>query len=206
MNTIVWDNAAPSGAQIYRTGGSANVAYSDIQEGGNENGNINSDPDYKDALYHLSANSPCIDAGNPDLIYEDIEDLDNPGYAQYPSESTTRNDMGAYGGPYTESIVVLKIEKSPQKGQPNDYILNQNYPNPFNPITTINYQLPITNYIDLSIYNILGQKVVTLVSEKQPAGLYSVDWDASGFASGIYLYRLETDRGFVLNRKLVFLK
>ena len=84
--------------------------------------------------------------------------------------------------------------------------LNQNYPNPFNPVTMINYQLPMTNEVDLSIYNILGQKVVTLVNKKQPAGNYKIEWDASGFASSIYLYKLETDDGFVQTKKLVLLK
>ena len=75
--------------------------------------------------------------------------------------------------------------------RPGIFRLNQNYPNPFNPRTIINYELPITNYVDLSIYNLLGQKVATLVSEKQNAGFHEVDWDASGFASGVYYYRIE---------------
>jgi len=60
--------------------------------------------------------------------------------------------------------------------------------------------------VELSIYNILGQKVITLVSKKQPAGSYKVNWDASGFASGVYLYRLEADKGYVQTRKLILLK
>jgi hypothetical protein len=55
----------------------------------------------------------------------------------------------------------------------------------------INYQLPITNYVELSIYNVIGQKITTLVDEYQPAGDYVVEWDASGFASGVYFYRLQ---------------
>jgi len=89
---------------------------------------------------------------------------------------------------------------------PHDFILEQNYPNPFNPVTTIAYQLPKTCQVDLSIYNLLGQKVATLVSAKQPAGNYLVQWDASGFASGIYIYQLQTDKDFVQTRKLVLLK
>jgi polyhydroxybutyrate depolymerase len=75
--------------------------------------------------------------------------------------------------------------------KPNNFYLNQNYPNPFNPVTMINYQLPMTNEVDLSIYNLLGQKVVTLVSEKQKAGYHQVEWNASGFASGIYYYSIK---------------
>ena len=59
-------------------------------------------------------------------------------------------------------------------------------------MTMINYQLPMTNDVELSIYNQLGQKVVTLVDKKQNAGYHQVEWDASGFASGIYYYQLNT--------------
>jgi len=68
--------------------------------------------------------------------------------------------------------------------------LYQNYPNPFNPTTKINYELPITNYVNLSIFNLLGEIVTTLVDEKQNAGYHQVEWDASGFPSGMYYYVL----------------
>jgi enterochelin esterase-like enzyme len=83
--------------------------------------------------------------------------------------------------------------------------LEQNYPNPFNPKTVITYQLPVASSISLSIFNTLGQKVVTLLSEKQTAGIYSVDWDASGFASGVYLYRLQVGE-YIKTRKMVLLR
>ena len=89
---------------------------------------------------------------------------------------------------------------------PQRYHLSQNYPNPFNPLTMISYQLPMINDVELSIYDVLGQKVATLVSEKQNAGYYQVQWDASGFASGVYYYRLNTASGFVKIKKLVLLK
>ena len=93
-----------------------------------------------------------------------------------------------------------------EPGRPNSFTLYQNYPNPFNPVTIINYQLSMTNDVKLTIYNLLGQKVATLVSEKQKAGHHHVEWDASGFASGVYYYRLSTDAGFVQAKKLVLLK
>ena len=73
---------------------------------------------------------------------------------------------------------------------PAEFLLYQNYPNPFNPKTVISYQLPVISDVDLSIYNILGQKVVTLVSGKKQAGKYQVEWDAGGFASGVYYYKI----------------
>ena len=83
--------------------------------------------------------------------------------------------------------------------------LSQNYPNPFNPVTIINYHLPFTNHVELSIFNLLGQKVATLVSEKQNAGDHQVEWDASGFASGVYYYQLVA-RGFRKIKKMIVLK
>lgn len=88
---------------------------------------------------------------------------------------------------------------------PGSFELFQNYPNPFNPVTTINYQLPTTNYVSLKIYNILGKEAAVLADGKMSPGKHSVSWDASGFASGVYYYRL-TAGEFVQTRKLMLLK
>jgi hypothetical protein len=87
-----------------------------------------------------------------------------------------------------------------------EFNLFQNYPNPFNPETVISWQLVADCEVDLSIYNLLGQKVATLASGKQKAGVYSVVWDATGFTSGVYIYRLLTDDGYSQIRKLVLIK
>jgi hypothetical protein len=81
-----------------------------------------------------------------------------------------------------------------ERTHPKVYALKQNYPNPFNPSTMINYELPITSEVELSIFNLLGQKVTTLVSDRQQAGYYQVEWDASKYASGIYYYHIHTDK------------
>jgi len=87
--------------------------------------------------------------------------------------------------------------------------LYQNYPNPFNPITEIEYALPKDCYVQLDVYNILGQKVTSLVDGEQTAGYKVARWDASTMSSGIYFCRLEVmgDRLKVIKtRKMVFLK
>ena len=89
---------------------------------------------------------------------------------------------------------------------PGEFRLFQNYPNPFNPKTTIRYALPVTCHVEVNIYNLLGQKITTLVSENQPVGTHEVEWDASGMASGVYLYKLFTDRGYAQTKKLVLIK
>jgi phosphodiesterase/alkaline phosphatase D-like protein len=75
---------------------------------------------------------------------------------------------------------------------PDKFVLHQNYPNPFNPRTIINYELGMKNYVVLKIYDILGREVATLVDEEKPPGRYSVNFDASRLASGVYFYRLTT--------------
>ncbi|MDO8549646.1 MAG: T9SS type A sorting domain-containing protein [Ignavibacteria bacterium] len=88
---------------------------------------------------------------------------------------------------------------------PKSYSLHQNYPNPFNPATTIKYELPKEVYVVLTVYNILGQEVETLVNSVQQAGRYEIYWDASDLASGFYIYRIEAG-DFVEAKKLILMK
>jgi len=74
---------------------------------------------------------------------------------------------------------------------PDVYRLDENFPNPFNPTTIISYQLPVISDVELSVYNLIGQKVITLISKKQNPGTHQIEWNATGFASGIYYYRIE---------------
>jgi ligand-binding sensor domain-containing protein len=88
---------------------------------------------------------------------------------------------------------------------PKQFKLSQNYPNPFNPSTEISWQLAVGSHVDLSVYNTRGQKVALLVNKHQPAGHHQVEWDASGFASGLYYYRIEAGN-FIQTRKMIYLK
>jgi hypothetical protein len=85
------------------------------------------------------------------------------------------------------------------------YSLDQNFPNPFNPTTIIRYTLPRASAVTLSVFNMLGQQVALVVDTYQDAGNYNVRFDASGLASGVYLYRLKAE-GFVQSRRLLLLK
>lgn len=88
---------------------------------------------------------------------------------------------------------------------PSDVRLAQNYPNPFNPSTSISWTQPVSNQVRLSVYNLLGQNMATLVDGLHPAGEHEVRLDASGWASGVYVYVLETG-AHMLTRHMVLLK
>lgn len=88
---------------------------------------------------------------------------------------------------------------------PFEYALDQNYPNPFNPVTTIQFSLEKAARTTLEIYNVLGQKVATLVNGELSAGAYRYQWNGSGMASGIYFYRLRSDN-FVATKKMLLVK
>ncbi len=103
----------------------------------------------------------------------------------------------------TDSIVISDVENT--GNVPVEYSLNQNYPNPFNPSTTIQYSLKESGKVDLVVYNMLGQKVISLINEFQNSGSHVVKFDASHLASGIYIYRFKANN-FSASKKLLLLK
>lgn len=88
---------------------------------------------------------------------------------------------------------------------PNEYLLLQNYPNPFNPVTQIEYSLIHASEVTLSIYNISGEYISTLVNEHQSAGTYRTEFDGSNLASGVYIYKLSTPE-FTGVKKMILIK
>ncbi len=88
---------------------------------------------------------------------------------------------------------------------PRKFELYQNFPNPFNPITRIKYAIPKSSYVRITVYNVLGQRISTLVNEQKPAGFYTIDFNASSLASGFYIYHLEAD-GFNMIKKMLVTK
>ncbi|MCX6828274.1 MAG: T9SS type A sorting domain-containing protein [candidate division Zixibacteria bacterium] len=273
-NSIFYFNARN---EIY---GTAAVTYSDVQDGYIGTGNIDLHPIFESStVFRIVEGSPCIDAGDPDIQYNDV--------CFPPSLGTVRNDMGAHGGPggcgwdtpaivcpqlsidtalcsgelcielpiyyagnviidgaswandslcfsvdtagsYTYNIIAsnisgadtcnINVNISPcndiiengTQALPMEYILEQNWPNPFNPMTEIRFGLPRRCTVALDIYNILGQKVATILDKILPGGYYVARWDGAvsggkSAANGIYFYRL-TAGDFEATKKMVLLK
>lgn len=99
---------------------------------------------------------------------------------------------------------VAGIVKENNSTTPN-FTLLQNYPNPFNPVTTINYSVSKSSLVTITIYNILGKKVATLVNELKNTGNYSVEFNTDKLASGIYLYKMQAGN-FMATKKMILLR
>ncbi len=141
------------------------------------------------AFMHLASNSQFVNAGiNVGLPF-----------------IGTAPDLGCF-----ESSVLNGVAEQNNLSIPNTYALHQNYPNPFNPSTEIRYSVPTISFVKLSIYDILGQEVTTLVNEQMQPGNYSIRWDASRMSSGLYFTRLsaQTVKGqpFLQTRKMLLTK
>ncbi|MCG6960458.1 T9SS type A sorting domain-containing protein, partial [bacterium BMS3Abin03] len=98
-----------------------------------------------------------------------------------------------------------KIATSVRTEIPDKYMITQNYPNPFNPTTQIKFGLPEAKQVKLQIFDILGNLVTTLVDGPMEAGYHNVNWNASGYASGVYFYRISSGN-FIKTMKLMLLK
>jgi hypothetical protein len=88
-------------------------------------------------------------------------------------------------------------------GTPSKFELSQNYPNPFNPVTNINFELPMDSKVVLKVYDISGREIKTLLNETKSAGYYSVTFEASNISSGVYFYRIQTEKYSEIKRMMV---
>ena len=134
--------------------------------------------------YHLTAESSCIDAGNPDSPYD---------------PDGTIADMGAFY--YNQNVGIDELDDI----LPDNFMLSQNYPNPFNAFTLIRYELPMQSQVTIEIFDILGRRVTTLLDEQQLAGFHQAAWNATDHPSGVYFYRLRAEN-YINTKKMLLLK
>jgi predicted outer membrane repeat protein len=208
VNCIFWNNSPQEVAfASYIDPNTITISYSDI-EGGEEGietnnngtvnwleGNINAEPLFVNGEmgdYHLTEDSPCVDAGVAFFEYEGevLVDLSEDEYFGIAP------DMGAYEYGIVNTSK-LKIE--------NVKLKINTFPNPFNPETNILFELSACSNVLLEIYNIKGQKVTTLINDTFEAGSHKVTWNAADQSSGIYLLRFITAEKREM-KKLILLK
>jgi hypothetical protein len=207
-NNIIWGNTQQSGTQV--TGYQTSIfEHCNTEETYPGTGNISQSPDFYNVGFLLNDNSPCVDAGDPEAAFNDVEDPFNTGFALYPSLGELRNDIGAYGGPGAMLLPdisgIVGVRQSDIDRIPNSIILYQNYPNPFNPSTKIKYSVLQTSQVQIKIFDVLGNKITSLVNEEKPPGTYELNWNSEELPSGVYFYQLRAG-SFVETKKMVLMK
>ena len=106
---------------------------------------------------------------------------------------------------YSNEVAAILTDVRAEGGIPTEFALNQNYPNPFNPSTSIKFAVPKISNVKIAVYDIAGREIATIVDEQMNAGYYSIQWNASNIASGIYFYKLQTE-DFVNVKKMILLR
>ncbi|MBN1292184.1 MAG: alkaline phosphatase [Candidatus Latescibacteria bacterium] len=140
-----------------------------------------------------------------------------PLYAKGPSSNlfnSYSDQKDPVRGVYMDNTELFKVMKAALIGDPTaigsdtpkEYALVSNYPNPFNPVTTINYSVPLVGTVNVSIYDMLGQKITTLVDQVKAPGNYSVTWDASDLASGTYICKVQLYGSKTVTAKMTLMK
>jgi len=184
--------------------------YSYIQEEVFGSGNIiGNDPLFDPDLGapFLASNSPCIDAGDPDVEYNDLVDPMGPGTALWPSQGELRNDVGYTGGPGALAFNYTGVVTQPNStARPQSAHLGNAYPNPFNPVTQIPYYLPKASNVVIDVFDILGRRVSILEQGLQAAGEHRELFDGSALASGMYFVKLQAAGEQVEVQKVMLIK
>ncbi len=202
--------AAPTGLTVHRDSAgiflswrpdtSANVAgykiYYGKHEGGPYDGRLSQDAPSPFSIGDITQRQ--LDGLSPDSTY----------YFRVTAYDPVGDESG-----YSNEVSISPTAVSEQSAAvPKDFVLYQNYPNPFNPSTTIKFGLPAHSQVTLAVYDILGRKVMQLVSGELSPGYHEYEWNASGFASGVYFCRMVArprdgkGRDFVQTEKLLLLK
>lgn len=165
------------------------------------------DPDFGDLALTRTVSGPdLMDAFFEVPIGDGGFQVDVPYYWRALSRDRTGESVWSDTTRFVVSSLIVSIEdEDPELELPRFVDLEQNYPNPFNPTTTIVYSVPYQTDVTISVYDLLGRRVALLVNEPRQQGTYTVNWDASGVASGVYIYRMEAAEKSI-TRKMTLLK
>lgn len=117
----------------------------------------------------------------------------------------TNLDQWNFGENFLVTVYDNPVSVQNEELTPDQFVLYQNYPNPFNPTTIIRFQISNFGFVNLKVYDLLGNEVAILVNENKPAGEYEVEFSSDGLSSGIYFYKLET-KNFSAIKKMILLR
>ncbi len=152
----------------------------------------------------LSTQQSPTNQPNGDVRFGDYIGIDFQGSKIVPVWTDER--AGGFDMDIYTAVVDITVGIQPAVNKiPSEFILNQNYPNPFNPGTVISFSLPKASALKLTVLDVTGRVVSTLIDGKKNAGNYNIKWDGSSFSSGVYFYRLETG-DFTETKKMILLK
>ena len=158
-------------------------------------------------LFAASGNQPNTETGTiANLTFEVLEGFYGESSVTLSDVRVNENEELEVGAEMTVNYV-LGISRA---GVPEVFALHQNYPNPFNPVTRINYDLPKDDLVKITIYDMMGRQVKTLINQSQTAGYRSVRWDATNnlgetVSAGLYMYVVQAGE-FRDTRKMILLK
>jgi len=158
-------------------------------------------------------NGPATETSIVSTIWVDLDNTPNwdnsnePFDFSYPTaaNSYTHSTTGQPLGALNWFDMVVGVDESLSESISNKFSLKNNYPNPFNPTTRISFDIPSDELVELNVFNILGQKVASILNSKLTAGEHSVDFDASLLPSGLYIYQIQAGQ-FIDSKKMMFLK
>jgi hypothetical protein len=144
-----------------------------------------------------------------ELVETSYEDFNIDAGVEYSYKIAAYDYAGNFSG-YSDLVLVSMLSTKENGLVPNEYTLHQNYPNPFNPITQINYELPDNGFVSITIYDVIGHEVKSLINMEQEAGYRSTHWNATNnlgkpVPAGMYIYTIHAGE-FRSTKKMVLLK
>lgn len=199
LNNIIIDNE--NGGIIVGSEGFPEIGYNDVWRNTGKDyqncapgpGDISEDPlflGYNN--FYLQQNSPCIDAGIPDMNFNDPDN--------------TRNDIGACGGPNANKILMVDVfEKENKIFHAKKFMLHQNYPNPFNGSTKVSFDIPDNSFVTAILYDIRGREVDRYINGILNPGHHSIEIASTSLRSGIYILSVQY-KSYVEQVKLTVIK
>jgi len=207
FNSILWNNESGTGNEI---SGDCEVRFSCVDGGYPGVGNIPEDPEFIDPdndIYLLDDESPCIDAGDPEVQYNDLEDPLNPGSPLFPSQGTMRNDMGFTGGPHAPPDIINGVPEPIMENSSDQSLIV--YPNPCSIKTNLRFTSPacrqagrVSRLTTIDLYTIDGRKIRSLMEKEQLPGNLEIEIDVSDLPSGVYFIRMHVENE-IATKKLV---